>query len=102
MMRIVAELGTGRNPSAHPRSVDELLAIRRPLPCRRRSSAAWPIAHSPPGHEQQGFDDDAGGHLGRAPFTVDEFDGHFDDSATPSDHPIGHLDLEAVAVRLYG
>lgn len=78
------------------------LTVERAGRAAQGSPRAGQVAHSSPSHEQQGLDDDAEGHLGRATLPVDELDLYFDDAATRSGHPVRHLDLEAVAVESHG
>ena len=48
---------------------------------------AEPVADAPPGHQHEGLDDDAAGHLRRAPLPVDELDGHLDDAPAAARRP---------------
>ena len=54
---------------------------------------------APPGDEPQGLDDGVGRHLRGAELPVHKTDRYLPDSSPRSDRAIGHLDLEAVAVR---
>ena len=70
-----------------------------PSACRptRRAPRSRP-PQAPPGHQRQRLDHDDRRHLGLAGLPVDEADRHLGDGRAVLLGPVGHLDLEAVAL----
>src|SRR5881409_2894343 len=110
--RIVASCLTELSLGAAPPdpSPDGELALARPgcslaalaSQLRVSTSAEDAVADAPPRDEREGLDHDVARHLRLAPHPLGEGDRDLDDRATGPRYPMGHLDLEAVAVGPHG